>query len=80
MTGRLASAGAAFASDKAVRVEHPSDPDSWFWRESGSRDLLLHRDGFVHRNAVDTDDVERIANHDDNDYETVPVEESPFDR
>lgn len=65
-----------FHGERALKVEHPDNPPSWFYRESGT--YLLYRDGETYEGTVNEEDIVRIADHSENLWEVVPLEESPF--
>lgn len=68
-----------FGDGSAIHVTHPDGKHSWFYRHPDTREYLHWRAGVTRVGQVDADDIKRIANHDDNEYEIVPLEDSPFD-
>lgn len=75
----LESVSGIFVSGKALKVEHPDGPPSWFYRKGGRGDYLYYRTtSGLHRSTVDEDSVLSIANHPENEWVTVPVSDSPF--
>lgn len=60
---------------RAIRVDAP-DQTIWFFLYPDDSQFTVLQDGADHQ--VSRSMVERVANHDDNEYETVPVLKSPF--